>query len=219
MDWQPLLLSLKIGSTATLVSLVVGLPAAWLLSRPRFPLRRLWSGVLTLPLVLPPTVLGYYLLLLIGRRGPVGRLLEEGLGLVLVFTWQAGALAAGLVALPLVVRTAQAAFESIDRDLEESARVCGLGFWGMFWRMGLPLAWPGVAAGTVLAFARSLGEFGATLMVAGNIPGRTQTLAIAVYDAVQAGRDDQAAALSLVLSGVSLLAILALGHAGRARTY
>src|SRR6185369_4957648 len=156
------------------------------------------------------TVLGYYLLVLIGRQSPLGRFLEAR-GIVLVFTWQAAVLAAAVVALPLVARAAQAAFETVDPDLEDAARTFGGSEWRIFWSITVPLAWPGILAGTVLTFARAMGEFGATLMVAGNIPGKTQTLSLAVYDAVQAGQDDLANFLVLVTSIVCVLILVASG--------
>jgi molybdate transport system permease protein len=215
MSWFPVYLSLKVAALATLLALLLGLPAAWLLARRKLPLADLAGSLVLLPMVLPPTVLGYYLLLVIGRQAPLGRFLEQRWGLVLVFTPEAAVLAAALVALPLVVRAAQAAFEGVDRDLEDAARTFGGSEWAVFWQVTTPLAWRGILAGGVLAFARAMGEFGATLMVAGNIPNRTQTLSIAIYDAVQAGNDRLANALVLLISILTVAVLLFVGRLAR----
>ncbi len=213
--WFPVLLSLRVASLATLGALAVGVPLAAVLARRRGWGADLLSATVTLPLVLPPTVLGYYLLVVIGRRSVVGAFLEERFGVVLVFTWQAAVLAAMVVALPLVVRSALAAFESIDPRLEAAARTLGRSELAIFFTVSLPLAWRGLVAGTVLAFARAMGEFGATLMVAGNIPGKTQTLSIAIYDAVQAGRADLANSLVVLISLVTIGALVLLARVAR----
>lgn len=199
---DPLRLTLQVAGLATLASLALGTALAWLLARFKFPGRDLLDAVCTLPLVLPPTVLGYYLLVLVGRRGIFGAWLQEYFGVSLIFTWQGAVLAAAVVSFPLVFKSARAALESVDRDLEDAARTLGVSEWGVFFRVSLPLALRGILAGTMLAFARAMGEFGATLMVAGNLPGRTQTLSLAVYSAVQAGRDDLAQILVLLVSAV-----------------
>ena len=204
--WTPLLLSLKVAGLATLLNLVLGVAAAWGLSRWRSPLRDFIDSILTLPLVLPPTVLGYYLLVLFGRRGTFGAWLES-LGIQLVFTWQGAVLASTVVAFPLVLKAARAAFESVDHQLEDAARVLGVSEAGVFFRVSLPLATRGITAGVLLAFARALGEFGATLMVAGNLPGRTQTLSVAIYEAVQAG-DDGAATVLVVVTSITCIVLL-----------
>lgn len=209
--WTPLLLSLKVAGLATLVNMVLGVAAAYGLSRWRSPLRDFIDSVLTLPLVLPPTVLGYYLLVLFGRRGTFGAWLES-LGIQLVFTWQGAVVASTIVAFPLVLKAARAAFENVDHQLENAARVLGVSEAGVFFRVSLPLATRGITAGVLLAFARALGEFGATLMVAGNLPGRTQTLSVAIYEAVQAG-DDGAATMLVAITSVTCVAVLML--AGR----
>ncbi|ALU89190.1 molybdate ABC transporter permease subunit [Herbaspirillum rubrisubalbicans] len=204
--WTPLLLSLKVAGLATLLNLVLGVAAAYGLSRWRSPLRDFIDSVLTLPLVLPPTVMGYYLLVLFGRRGTFGAWLE-GMGIQLVFTWQGAVLASTVVAFPLVLKAARAAFESVDQQLENAARVLGVSEAGVFFRVSLPLATRGIMAGVLLAFARALGEFGATLMVAGNLPGRTQTLSVAIYEAVQAG-DDGAATLLVIITSLTCIVLL-----------
>ncbi|WP_312542717.1 molybdate ABC transporter permease subunit [Achromobacter mucicolens] len=208
--WVPLLLSLKVAGWATLLATVAGTAAAYCLSRWRWPGRDLLDAILTLPLVLPPTVLGYYLLVLLGRRGIIGETLA-GWGIELVFTWQGAVVAASVVAFPLVFKSARAAFESVDGQLENAARVLGVGEADVFFRVTLPLAARGIAAGVLLAFARALGEFGATLMIAGNLPGRTQTLSVAIYEAVQAGDDATANMLVLVTSVTCIVVLLAAG--------
>lgn len=215
-----LALSLKVAGCATAIDLVLGVAVGWLLARKRFPGRDLLDTVLTLPMVLPPTVLGYYLLVVIGRRGWLGGWLHETFGINLIFSWQGAVIAAAIVAFPLVFKPARAAFEAIDGQLEQAARVLGLSEAAVFFRITLPLAWRGILAGLLLAFARALGEFGATLMVAGSIPGKTQTLSIAIYEAVQAGQDDTANFLVLITSCVCIAVLLgagrlAPGHVGR----
>jgi molybdate transport system permease protein len=210
--WIALAISLKVAGWSTAINLVLGVGVGFLLARKRFVGREWLDAVLTLPMVLPPTVLGYYLLVLIGQRGWLGAWLNATFGIRLIFTWQGAVIAAALVAFPLVLKAARAAFEGVDPQLERAARVLGLGEWAVFFRVSLPLAWRGILAGALLAFARALGEFGATLMVAGSIPGRTQTISIAVYEAVQAGQDDVANLLVLV---VSLTCIAVLLLAGR----
>ncbi len=216
--WIALSLSLKVAGWATLLNLVFGLAAGFALARWRFPGRELADAVLTLPMVLPPTVLGYYLLVVIGRRGWLGGWLYEHFGVQLIFTWQGAVLAAAIVSFPLVAKSARAAFEGVDPQLEKAARVLGLGEWALFFRVTLPMAWRGVLAGVLLAFARALGEFGATLMVAGSIPGKTQTLSIAVYEAVQAGQDDTANLLVIIISVTCVAVLLSAGRLARPRS-
>jgi molybdate transport system permease protein len=206
-DWFPLSLSIRVAVIATAIVVVVGVALGWLLARRRFPGRELLDATVTLPLVLPPTVLGYYLLVLLGRGSPVGRAIESVTGQPLVFTWHGAVVAATIGALPLVVKTSRAAITSVDKNLEDAARTLGQSEWRVFRRVTLPLASRGIIAAAMLAFARALGDFGATLMVAGNIPGRTQTAAIAIYDATQAGRDRYALTLVLILS-IAVLAIV-----------
>ena len=209
--WIALSLSLKVALWATMLDVVFGVALGYLLARARFPGRDMLDAVLTLPMVMPPTVLGYYLLVLIGRNGPIGHWLQEHFGINLIFTWQAAVIAAAVVAFPLVLKAARSAFETVDTQLEDAARVLGVSAAGVFLRVTLPLAWRGVLAGTLLAFARSMGEFGATLMVAGSIPGKTQTLSIAVYEAVQAGQDDTANLL-VIITSVTCVAVLVLAN-------
>jgi len=202
-------LSLKVALWATLIDLVLGIGFGYLLARGRFLGRDFLDALLTLPMVMPPTVLGYYLLVLIGRNGPIGHWLQQHFGINLIFTWQGAVIAAAVVAFPLVLKGARSAFEAVDVQLEQAARVLGVRPLGVFLRVSLPLAWRGVLAGTLLAFARSMGEFGATLMVAGSIPGKTQTLSIAVYEAVQAGQDDTANLLVIITSVTCIVVLVA----------
>jgi len=181
------------------------------MARWRFPGRDVVDAALTLPMVMPPTVLGYYLLTVIGSHGPIGSWLLQTFGIRLIFTWQAAVIAAMIVAFPLVFKAARAAFETVEPELEDAARTLGIGEWAVFFRVSLPLAWRGILAGLLLSFARALGEFGATLMVAGSIAGKTQTLSIAVYEAVQAGQDDTANFLVAVTSITCLAVLLSAG--------
>jgi molybdate transport system permease protein len=207
----PLLLTLKVAGFATLLALLTGGLCAFLLARYSFWGRDILDAICTLPMVMPPTVLGYYLIVVIGRRGWIGGWLYENLGINLMFSWQGAVLASAIVAFPLVFKSARAAFEGVDTQLENAARTLGSSELRVFARVTLPLAWRGILAGTMLAFARGMGEFGATLMVAGNIPGKTQTLSLAVYDAVQAGQDDLANFLVIVTSIVCVLVLVASG--------
>jgi molybdate transport system permease protein len=216
MDFFPVWLSLRVASLATLVTLGLGVPFAWLLARTRFRGRELLEGLVVLPLVLPPTVLGYYLLVLIGHQGPVGRVLRAA-GIELAFTWRAAVLAACVGSIALLVKTAQAGFESVDRRLEDAARTLGRSEWSIFWVVTLPLASRAILAGTVLAFCRALGDFGITLMVAGNIPGRTQTLPLAIYDRVQAFRMGEANVLAAIAVLVMLVLLVGVGRLARVR--
>jgi molybdate transport system permease protein len=205
--WVALALTLKVAGWATAINMVFGVAVGLALSRWRWMGRDVVDALLTLPMVLPPTVLGYYLLVLLGRHGVIGQWLQDKLGIQLIFTWQGAVIAASVVAFPLVFKAARAAFENVEPNLEQAARVLGLSETAVFFRITLPLAWRGILAGSLLAFARATGEFGATLMVAGSIAGETQTLSIAVYEAVQAGQDATANFLVLVTS-VSCLALL-----------
>lgn len=206
--WTALALSLKVAGWATAINLVLGVAVGWLLARRRFPGRDLLDTLLTLPMVMPPTVLGYYLLVVIGRRGWLGSWLYDQFGINLIFTWQGAVIAASIVSFPLVFKPARAAFEAVDGQLEQAARVLGVSEAALFFRVTLPLAWRGILAGLLLAFARALGEFGATLMVAGSIEGETRTLSIAVYEAVQAGQDDTANILVLITSVVCVAVLM-----------
>ena len=207
-DWTPLWLSLKVAGFATLFAVLLGVAIALPFARRRFFGRDTLDAILTLPMVMPPTVLGYYLIVAFGRQSWLGAWLEEQLGLRLMFTWQGAVLAATIVAFPLVFKSARAAFEGVERTLENAARKLGDTEARVFFRVTLPVAMRGIVAGTLLAFARALGEFGATLMIAGNLPGRTQTLSMAVYDAVQAGDQARANALVLLISVVCIAVLV-----------
>jgi molybdate transport system permease protein len=203
MSWRPLVLSLQVTAVATLLILVLGLGLAWLLARRRFPGQTMVETLITLPLVLPPSVVGYYLLLALGRGSP----LVEWLGLRLLFTWPAAVLASAVVGLPLMVQAARAAIASVDPALENAARTLGSSEPEIFWRVTLPLARRGILAGLVLGATRALGEFGATLMIAGNIPGRTQTLPLAIYDAVQNQQYGLANQMVLLMTTLGFLSL------------
>lgn len=213
-DWFPLWLSLRVAVLSTAIALGAGLWIAYVLANRNFRGKDVLDAAVTLPLVLPPTVLGYYLLVLIGRASPFGRLWEEIFGAPLVFTWKAAVIAALLHSFPLLVKSARAALESVDRSYERAARTLGASEWKLFWRVTLPLAWRSIFAAAALAFARSLGEFGVTLMVAGNIPGRTQTLAVAIYDAVESGNGAMARTMVLIISAVALVILTVANRLG-----
>ena len=211
-DLSALWLTLKVAGCATAIALLAGVAFGFMLARTRLPGRRLLEALLTLPLVLPPTVVGYYLIVTLGRNSALGGWLERAFGVALIFTWQGAVAAAAVVAFPLVFTSARAAFEGVDAHLEGAARVLGAGEAKVFIQVTLPLAMRGIAAGTMLAFARAMGEFGATLMIAGNIPGKTQTLSLAVYDAVNSGNDALANALVVLISVACIAVLLATGR-------
>jgi len=215
MELFPVLLSLRVATLSTILAGLTGIGLAWLLARRRFPGRPLLESVVILPLVLPPTVVGFYLLLLLGHSGPLGKTLEAA-GLEIVFTWRAAVIAATVASLPLVVKAVQAAFESVDPRIEAGARTLRSAP-SVFLTVTLPLAWRGILAGLILAFARGMGEFGITLMLAGSIPGRTQTLPLAIYDAVQANDLAQANALALVTIGIVSALLFILSRLPRVR--
>lgn len=210
-DWFPLLLTLRVSLIATLLSVSVGLALAWWLARRQFRGKALVDALLMQPLVIPPSVLGYYLLVVFGRGSWPGRLLEDVFGVTLVFTWRGAVLAAFVTSLPLFLKPARAALEAVEPRLETAARLLGKSEPVVFCTITLPLAWRGLVAGAMMAFARAVGDFGATLMIAGNIPGRTQTMSIAVYDAVQAGDLATANLLVAIMTGFSILVLLLVG--------
>src|SRR5580692_3369396 len=203
-DWFPLWLSLRVASFATVISLAISLYVAYLLASREWRGKEILDAVTTLPLVLPPTVLGYYLLVLFGRGSTLGRLYEWIFGAPLVFTWQAATLAALFHSTPLLIKFTRAAFESLDPSYERAARSLGASEWRVFSGVTVPLARRSILAAAALAFARSLGDFGITIMIAGNIPGRTQTIAVAIYDAVESGNGALARTLVLVISAVAI---------------
>lgn len=209
---QTLFLSLKVAFTAMLINLPWGLWLGWFLARKQFRGKMLLDTLVNLPLVLPPVVTGYFLLIVFGREGLLGRWLFDAFGLALSFTWQAAALAAAVVSFPLYVRSVRVAIENVDPRLEEAARVLRAGRWQVFRRITLPLSINGVIAGLILAFARSLGEFGATIMVAGNIPGETQTIPLAIFSLVNQPSGERSAMILILISILFSYAGLALSE-------
>ena len=221
MDWTPaeltaLWLSLKVASVGVLVSLPFGLAAAWLLARRRFPGKLLLDGLIHLPLIVPPVATGYVLLLLLGRRGGLGDWLYRDLGISLAFTWKGAALVAAIMGFPLLVRAVRLSLEAMDQGLEAAARTLGASPLRVFLTITLPIISPGLLTGALLAFARALGEFGATIAFVGNIPGETQTLPLALYSALQSPEGDQIGLRIVVLSVTLAIAALAASEiAGR----
>jgi molybdate transport system permease protein len=205
-----IVLSLKVACVAALASLVPGVAVAWLLARGRFPGKALLDALVHLPLVLPPVVMGYGLLVLFGSQGPIGRWLEQSLGLSLAFRWTGAALACAVMGFPLMVRAIRLSLENVDRRLEQAAATLGAGPWRVFLTITLPLAWPGLVAGTALAFAKALGEFGATITFVSAIPGETRTLSAEIYGLLQVPGAEagiwRLAAVALVISLAALLA-------------
>ncbi|MBI4744744.1 MAG: molybdate ABC transporter permease subunit [Actinobacteria bacterium] len=204
-DWFPFWLSLKVAGIATVISLICGLTISYVLAKYDFWGKDWLDAIVTLPIVLPPTVLGYYLLVLMGRKSFIGLMVKRIFGTDLVFTWRAAVIAACLVSIPLLIKSSRAAIENVDVNLEKAARTLGLSETKILFKVTLPLAWRGILAGVLLAFGRALGDFGATLMVAGNIPGKTQTMPIAIYDAVQSGNYVMANVLTILVSLVAVL--------------
>ncbi|MDR7511091.1 MAG: molybdate ABC transporter permease subunit [Armatimonadota bacterium] len=209
MEWAPLLLSFKVAVVATALAAVLGIGVAALLASRRFPGRDLLDVLVTAPMVLPPTVLGYYVLVVVGRRSGIGKAYEALFGSSIVFTQTGAVIAAMIGALPLVLKAARAALESVDPTLVKAARTLGAGPWRAFFAVKLPLAANGLVAGLMLGFARALGDFGVTLMVAGDIPGETQTASLAIYDAIQANQQGRAAGMIAVLTAVAIAVLYA----------
>lgn len=207
MDLFPLWLSLRVAAISTLLAIAVGLWIAYQLANRDFRGKDFVDALVTLPLVLPPTVLGYYLLILLGRNSWFGGVWESIVGEPLVFTANAAVIAAFLHSAPLLIKSARAAFESVDHSYERAARTLGASEWRLFWRVTLPLAQRQILAAAAIAFARALGDFGVTIMIAGNIPGRTQTLSVAIYDAVESGDGALARVLVLIVSALALAVV------------
>ncbi len=204
---NPIILSLKVALIAVCIDFVFGLAVARMMARKDFSGKNLVESMIILPMVLPPTVLGYGLLIFLGKRSPIGHILLDYFDFQIIFTWWAAVIASAIVSFPLMYQSAKAAFSSVDLSLEKAARTLGTGEIRKFLTITLPLAWPGILAGLVLAFARALGEFGATLMVAGNIPGKTQTIPLAIYSAVESGEEETAKTLVLVITLLSFVAL------------
>jgi len=217
MDWSPLIISLKTSFTATAIAFVLGILAAGKVARLRGLFQTLLDTLFTLPMVLPPTVLGFFLLLLFGRNSPIGKAMLS-IGIRIIFSWESTVIAAAVVAFPLIYRTVRASFEQIDPTILAAARTLGLSERSIFWRIMMPMAAPGAAGGTILGFARALGEFGATLMIAGNIPGRTQTIPVAIYFAAEGGDMNSALLWVMVIVSISFAVIVLLNLKGGKKT-
>lgn len=213
MDLSPLYISLKVAVIATLLSFFAGITAAWGVVRMKHG-KALADGILTMPMVLPPTVVGFFLLLIFGKNSFIGKFLML-FNINIVFSWAAAVIASTIVSLPLVYRTSRGAFEQMDCDIIYAARTLGMSEWSIFTRVVLPTAWPGIMAGTVLAFARALGEFGATIMFAGNIPQRTQTMSVKIYSAVQSGDRATAFAWAGIIVAISFTSMILMNYWGR----
>lgn len=210
-DWSPLIISLKTAFLATFITFVIGIIASYFMSNYKGKYKGLIDGLFTLPLVLPPTVVGFFLLLVVGKNGVVGKFLLQ-FDITIIFSWWATVISATVVAFPMMYRTSRAAFEQIDVNMISAARTLGLSEWKIFYKIAIPLAWPGIIAGIVLSFARALGEFGATLMIAGNIPGRTQTMPVAIFFAVEGGDMSKAMMWVLIITVISIAMILILNY-------
>lgn len=211
LDLSPLLISLRAAILATIVAFFFGIATACFVSGYRGKFKGLIDSVLTLPLVLPPTVVGFLLLILFGKNGPLGKLLVA-IGTTIIFSWPATVIASSVVAFPLMYRTVRSAFEQIDQNIIYAARTLGVSDWKIFWKITIPLAWPGVAAGTILAFARALGEFGATLMVGGNIPGKTVTIPAAIFFAAEGGDMRKALMWVILIFTITLIVMTLMNY-------
>lgn len=207
MDYTPLFLSLKVALIATIIIAVIGISTAYILARKNFRGRTVLDSLITLPMILPPTVTGFYLIVLLGKKGIIGKYIFELTGWSIIFTWQAAVIAATVVSIPIMIKSARSAIESVDIDLEKAAYTLGKSEFQTFFLVTLPLAKNGLIGGLILSFARALGEFGATIMVAGNIPGKTSTMPLAIYGAVQTGDDSLATMLVIVLTLISISVI------------
>lgn len=210
-DISPAWISLKTTFVATFITFFIGIASAYWMVNYHGKLKSFVDIIFTLPLVLPPTVVGFFLLLIFGRNGPVGKVLLK-FGTTIIFSWPATVIAASVVAFPLMYKTTRGAFEQIDSNIVSAARTLGVSEWRVFWDVVLPLAWPGIAAATVLSFARSLGEFGATLMVAGNIPHKTQTIPVAIYFSAESGEMDKALIWVMLIVGISIITMLLMNY-------
>ena len=217
MVWYAIKLSLLVVSVATVLIGLIGTAFGYLLARRSFRGKDILDAVLTLPMILPPTVTGYYLILVLGRRGLIGKPLYALTGWSVAFTWGAAVIAATIIALPLMIKSARAAIESVNAEYEVASRILGKSEWETFYRITLPLAARGLLAGIVLSFARAFGEFGATLMLAGNIPGRTQTMPLAIYEAVVSGEDERAKLLALILTCISVMVVYLTNRLSRSK--
>ena len=208
--FEPIILSIRVALVATAIAFFLGIFFAYLLTKKKVPGKNIWETILILPMILPPSIVGYLLLKLFGKRGPIGAFLLDTFGIQVVFTWIACVIAATVVALPLMYQNAKGAFQSVDPTLEIAARTLGSSSFKVFRTVTMPLSIPGIVSGIVLTFARALGEFGATLMLAGNIPGRTQTIPTAIYYSVVTGKEDEAMNLVVVMVLFSFALVLGL---------
>jgi molybdate transport system permease protein len=206
-ELAPLIISIKTSLTATLITFFLGIFIAWFMTSKRRSYEGFLDAIFTLPMVLPPTVVGFFLLLLFGINGPLGKLLRL-LDIRIIFSWSATVIAAVVVSFPMMYKTTKSGFEQLDNNILNAARTLGISEWRIFWTITIKLAWPSVAAGTILAFARALGEFGATLMIAGSIPGKTQTIPLAIFFAAESGDMNKAIAWVLTISGLSFAVII-----------
>lgn len=209
-EWQPVILSVKVALLSLIIVSISGTSLAYLMRHRDFAGKALLEAMFIMPLVLPPVVTGFLLLLLIGKQGPIGHLLTDTFHTQIIFTPYAAIIAGAVVAFPLMYQSAKAAFQRVDATLEDAARTLGASEWRVFWTVTIPLAWPGLVAGLVLSFSRALGEFGATIMVAGNIPGKTQTLPLAIYFAAESNDLTQAGLYVLIISAITFSAIYGL---------
>ncbi len=212
--WFPLKLSLWVSSLATVIVGITGIFFAYIFATKKFPGKNILDAFLTIPIILPPTVIGYFLLLIFGRNGILGNLIFKATGMSLIFTWKAAVLAAAIVAFPLMYKTSKSAIESVDRDFLHASYTLGHSQVETFFRIVLPLARKGIIAGLILSFARAMGEFGATLMIAGNIPGKTETMPLAIYTAANSGHDWHANILVAILTGVSVFVLYVIQKQG-----
>lgn len=210
-DISPAWISLKTVFIATIITFFIGIAAAYWMANYNGKFKSAVDTIFTLPLVLPPTVVGFFLLLIFGKNGPIGKLLLK-MGTTLIFSWPAAVISATIVSFPLMYRTTKGAFEQVDNNIVNAARTLGVSSWKVFWKVILPLAWPGIAAATILSFARALGEFGATLMVAGNIPGRTQTIPIAIYFEAENGEMGKALMWVILIVIISTIMIFLMNY-------
>ncbi|WP_373231826.1 molybdate ABC transporter permease subunit [Cohnella sp.] len=208
----PLLLSLKVAFMAVIVGLILGLPIALYLSKSKTKLSDLIDTLITLPVVLPPTVLGYYLLVLLGRQSPIGQFLEERFQLMIVFTPTGAVIAASVVSIPFLIKSVRTAFSEINRDLIHAAKLLGRSEWSIFFSITVPLGWRGIVSGVILAFARALGDFGTTLMVSGSIPNKTLTMPIAIYDSMQSGDKEMTNMLVMIMTSVAVVSLFLLNR-------
>ena len=212
-DWSPLFISIKTTFVATGITFFIGISTAWFVVKSNFKHKALLDSIFTLPMVLPPTVLGFFLLIIFGKKGVIGSFLDK-MDINIIFSWTATVIAAIVVAFPLMYKTTKGAFEQIDKNLINAAKTMGVSDIKIFFKIVVPLAWPGIAAGTVLAFARSLGEFGATLMIAGNIPGKTQTIPIAIYFSAEGGDMKSAMTWVMIVFTISLSTMILMNYWG-----